>query len=274
MYGCNKFKIVFHTKYSELIVWLYLSFHIWSGGRKESLTYLCYIYHLHDQFLLVILPQAELVGAPVSRKGHREHLENTENRRFTYKELEKFTNKFERFIGQGGFGLVYYGRLEDNTEVAVKNSRCVERFIGQGGLGLVYYGRLEDNTEVAVKMCSESSSHGPDEFLAEVQSLTKVYHRNLVSLVGFCWEKDHLALVYEYMSQGNLYDHLRGLSIANVTTDYVIKREQLCSGLRSHTISVHCSRHCLNSEVVFGYLRLYLLQCMHISRGCVTKRKS
>ena len=81
--------------------------------------------------------EAELVSAPVSRRGHGEHLQSTENHRFTYMELEKFTNKFERFIGQGGFGLVYYGRLEDNTEVAVK-------------------------------MRSESSSHGLDEFLAEV----------------------------------------------------------------------------------------------------------
>ncbi len=39
-------------------------------------------------------------------------------------------------------------------------------------------------------------------------------HRNLVSLIGYCWEKDHLALVYEYMSSGNLSDYLRGLSIA------------------------------------------------------------
>ncbi|ONM54427.1 putative LRR receptor-like serine/threonine-protein kinase [Zea mays] len=106
-------------------------------------------------------------------------MNKTENRQFTYKELEKFTNNFKKFIGQGGFGPVYYGRLEDDTEVAVK-------------------------------MRSESSSHGLDEFLAEVQSLTKVHHRNLVSLIGYCWEKDHLALVYEYMSQGSLFDHLRG----------------------------------------------------------------
>nr|CAB3453197.1 unnamed protein product [Digitaria exilis] len=44
----------------------------------------------------------------------------------------------------------------------------------------------------------------------QVQSLSKVHHRNLVSLVGYCWEKGHLALVYEYMSQGNLCDRLRG----------------------------------------------------------------
>ncbi|CAM0878212.1 unnamed protein product [Alopecurus aequalis] len=117
--------------------------------------------------------------APVSIKSNGGHLQNTENRQFTYKELEKFTNKFERSIGQGGFGLVYYGRLEDGIEVAVK-------------------------------MRSESSTHGLDEFLAEVNSLTKVHHRNLVSLVGYCWEKDHLALVYEYMSRGSLCDHIRG----------------------------------------------------------------
>ena len=78
-------------------------------------------------------------SAPVSIKINGGHLQNTESRRFTYKELEMFTNKFERSIGQGGFGLVYYG--------------C-----------------LEDNTEVAVKMRSESSSHGLDEFFAEVLS--------------------------------------------------------------------------------------------------------
>uniref|UniRef100_A0A0D9XCS1 Protein kinase domain-containing protein n=1 Tax=Leersia perrieri TaxID=77586 RepID=A0A0D9XCS1_9ORYZ len=124
--------------------------------------------------------QPELPSAPEIRKQHEGVLQKVENRQFTYNELEKFTNKFERPIGRGGFGPVYYGRLEDNTEVAVK-------------------------------MRSESSSHGLDEFFAEVQSLTKVHHRNLVSLVGYCWEMDHLALVYEYMAQGNLCDHLRGL---------------------------------------------------------------
>ncbi|XBI48029.1 hypothetical protein VPH35_111856 [Triticum aestivum] len=122
--------------------------------------------------------EAELVSAPVSRRGHGEHLQSTENHRFTYMELEKFTNKFERFIGQGGFGLVYYGRLEDNTEVAVK-------------------------------MRSESSSHGLDEFLAEESSIS-----------GYCWEKDRLALVYEYMSQGNLFDHLRGKILASETLNW------------------------------------------------------
>uniref|UniRef100_A0A3B6LLP3 Protein kinase domain-containing protein n=1 Tax=Triticum aestivum TaxID=4565 RepID=A0A3B6LLP3_WHEAT len=146
---------------------LVLSYLIWRVKRKPKIC-------THDP-----PKESELQSAPGSTRSQGDHLQNTENRRFTYMELQKFTNKFERFIGQGGFGLVYYGRLEDNSEVAVK-------------------------------MRSESSSHGLDEFLAEVHSLTKVHHRNLVSLVGYCWEKDHLALVYEYMSRGNLCDHLRG----------------------------------------------------------------
>lgn len=43
-----------------------------------------------------------------------------------------------------------------------------------------------------------------------------MHHKNLVSLVGYCWEKDHLALAYEYMARGNLCDHLRGLSVTNL----------------------------------------------------------
>ncbi|TVU09250.1 hypothetical protein EJB05_42705, partial [Eragrostis curvula] len=132
-------------------------------------------------------PQVE--NATGSRKSHVDYLSKNENRRFTYKELEMFTNNFKRLIGQGGFGPVYYGRLEDNTEVAIK-------------------------------MRSESSSHGLDQFLAEVESLTKVHHRNIVSLIGYCWEKDHLALVYEYMSQGSLFDRVRGKNAAVETLNW------------------------------------------------------
>uniref|UniRef100_A0A0E0B1W4 Protein kinase domain-containing protein n=1 Tax=Oryza glumipatula TaxID=40148 RepID=A0A0E0B1W4_9ORYZ len=117
--------------------------------------------------------------APGSTTDHWSHLPINGSRQFTYEELKNFTLNFQRFIGQGGFGHVYYG--------------C-----------------LEDGTEVAVKMRSESSLHGLDEFLAEVQSLTKVHHRNLVSLVGYCWEEHYLALVYEYMPSGSLCDHMRG----------------------------------------------------------------
>ncbi|KAL6846308.1 hypothetical protein ACP4OV_023756 [Aristida adscensionis] len=150
-----------------LVLAILLAYFIWRQKRKNNIS---------THYPACDLQLENTLG---SRKSHGDPLQNTENRYFTYKELEKLTSNFKRFIGQGGFGLVYYGRLGDGSEVAVK-------------------------------MRSESSTHGLDEFLAEVQSLTKVHHRNLVSLLGYCWEEDHLALVYEYISKGSLCDHLRG----------------------------------------------------------------
>ncbi|XP_022992101.1 probable LRR receptor-like serine/threonine-protein kinase At1g05700 [Cucurbita maxima] len=80
--------------------------------------------------------------------------------------------------------------------------------IGEGGFGKVYYGALSDKTQVAIKLLSASSKQGPNEFKAEAQILTVVHHRNLVSLIGYCDEAEHKALVYEFMSNGNLRKHL------------------------------------------------------------------
>ncbi|VAH09522.1 unnamed protein product [Triticum turgidum subsp. durum] len=102
-----------------------------------------------------------------------------ETRQFTYNELERITNNLQQVLGKGGFGYVYDGFLEDGTQVAVK-------------------------------IRSESSNQGDKEFLAEVQILTRIHHKNLVSLIGFCKDGEHMALVYEFMSEGTLQDHIVG----------------------------------------------------------------
>eukprot|EP01018_Ginkgo_biloba_P039358 Gb_04759 [translate_table: standard] len=96
--------------------------------------------------------------------------------RFTYKELNKATKGFseERLIGSGGFGRVYRGILPNN--------------------GL----------EVAVKTVSHDSKQGIREFIAEISSLGRLQHRNLVQLRGWCKNQKELFLVYDYMPNRSL----------------------------------------------------------------------
>ncbi|ONI15689.1 hypothetical protein PRUPE_3G055800 [Prunus persica] len=102
-------------------------------------------------------------------------LESTK-RQFTYSEIIKMTNNFERVLGRGGFGTVYHGYI--------------------------------DHTQVAIKMLSASSVQGFQQFHAEVTLLMRVHHKNLTSLVGYCNDETKVGLVYEYMANGNLLNHL------------------------------------------------------------------
>ncbi|XP_044418771.1 probable LRR receptor-like serine/threonine-protein kinase At4g20450 [Triticum aestivum] len=102
-----------------------------------------------------------------------------ENREFSYRELKYITSNYSQEIGKGGFGAVFLGYLKNGNSVAVK-------------------------------VRSDSSSQGGKEFLAEARHLTRIHHKNLVSLIGYCKDKNHLALVYVYMPKGNLQNHLRG----------------------------------------------------------------
>ncbi|XP_058744358.1 probable LRR receptor-like serine/threonine-protein kinase At4g29180 [Vicia villosa] len=80
--------------------------------------------------------------------------------------------------------------------------------IGRGGFGSVYSGQMKDGHKVAVKMLSASSAQGPKEFQTEAELLMTVHHKNLVSFIGYCDEGDKMALIYEYLANGNLKDKL------------------------------------------------------------------
>lgn len=82
--------------------------------------------------------------------------------------------------------------------------------LGEGGFGCVYQGKLEDGTTVAVKVLKRFDGQGEREFLAEVEMLGRLHHRNLVKLLGICVEENARCLVYELIPNGSVESHLHG----------------------------------------------------------------
>ncbi|XP_023740389.1 probable receptor-like protein kinase At5g24010 [Lactuca sativa] len=99
--------------------------------------------------------------------------------------------------------------------------------IGSGGFGIVYKAILRDNFKVAVKRGVPGSRQGLPEFHTEITILSKIRHRHLVSLVGFCEEQSEMILVYEYMENGPLKNHLYGSNLPPLSWK---KRLEICIG--------------------------------------------
>ncbi|KAJ1691765.1 hypothetical protein LUZ63_015920 [Rhynchospora breviuscula] len=116
-----------------------------------------------------------------SHKGQHDLLKigGRSERMFTWKELQKATNAFskDRLLGSGGFGEVYKGILKDGTAVAVKSAKV---------------GNLKSTQQI----------------LNEVGILSLVNHKNLVKLLGCCVEAPQPLMVYEYIPNGTLFEHL------------------------------------------------------------------
>lgn len=85
-----------------------------------------------------------------------------------------------------------------------------ENVIGEGGYGIVYHGILQDNTQVAVKNLLNNRGQAEKEFKVEVEAIGRVRHKNLVRLLGYCVEGAYRMLVYEYVDNGNLDQWLHG----------------------------------------------------------------
>ncbi|CAJ2637983.1 unnamed protein product [Trifolium pratense] len=85
------------------------------------------------------------------------------------------------------------------------------RILGEGGFGLVYSGNLEDGSKVAFKVLKREDHHGDREFLSEVEMLSRLHHRNLVKLIGICTELSFRCLVYELIPNGSVESHLHGV---------------------------------------------------------------
>ncbi|KAG4164623.1 hypothetical protein ERO13_A13G028100v2 [Gossypium hirsutum] len=114
--------------------------------------------------------------------------------------------------GPSDVHLVEAGNMVISIQVLrdVTNNFSEENVLGRGGFGTVYKGELHDGTKIAVKRMESSvvSEKGLAEFKSEIAVLTKVRHRHLVALLGYCLDGNERLLVYEYMPQGTLSRHL------------------------------------------------------------------
>ncbi|KAL0552076.1 hypothetical protein IC582_011171 [Cucumis melo] len=102
----------------------------------------------------------------------------------------------------------------EETKLATKNFRP-DLILGEGGFGVVYKGFIDENIrpgfktmQVAIKELNREGFQGDREWLAEVNSLGQLSHPNLVKLIGYCCEDEYRILVYEYMANGSLEKHL------------------------------------------------------------------
>ncbi|GKD79079.1 cysteine-rich receptor-like protein kinase 10 [Tanacetum coccineum] len=84
------------------------------------------------------------------------------------------------------------------------NNFSAENKLGEGGFGPVYKGVLQDGKAIAVKRLSSNSGQGPQEFKTEVQLIIKLQHKNLVRLLGYCIKGIERLLIYEFMANNSL----------------------------------------------------------------------
>ena len=139
------------------------------------------------------LPPLASEGSMRARKSFRVPSLVGSLKQYRLKEIVDITERFKLELGRGGQGVVYFALLPDG-----RGKAAVKRLQNKAG-NLAVNGNLVDNynQEIIEK-----------EFWAELKTISRLHHRNLVALLGYCVEEDDLFLVYEFMGKGSLSQHL------------------------------------------------------------------
>ncbi|KAK3037434.1 hypothetical protein RJ639_031928 [Escallonia herrerae] len=155
--------------------------------------------------LLLILAGALVIG--------RHHHMKREARKILVKEREEILNASNSGKAAKTF------TVKELKRATINFSK--ENLLGSGGFGEVFKGVLEDGTITAVKRAKPGNTKGITQVLNEVRILCQVNHRSLVRLLGCCVELEQPLLIYEYVPNGTLFEHLHGLrSHECVTLDW------------------------------------------------------
>jgi serine/threonine protein kinase len=171
-------------------------------------------------------------------------------------DMTKSKKFFHNLINPFKFNSNKGGEVEDLEKIAAKEQKhfpfqtlvsATRDFhpankLGQGGFGPVYKGKLEDGREIAVKRLAHNSNQGKKEFLNEAKLLSRVQHRNVVSLFGFCVHGTEKLLVYEFVANQSL-DKLLFKSQRRDSLDWK-KRFDTISGVAKGLLYLHEDCHC------------------------------
>ncbi|XP_031253962.1 L-type lectin-domain containing receptor kinase I.8-like [Pistacia vera] len=177
------------------------------ASKKPGLLMIVLIVVAVAVFFIVVIVAAYIVW----KKKYEEVCEDWEReygpQRFPYKNLYKATRGFKD-----------------------------KELIGKGGFGKVYRGVLPSNEQIAVKRVSHDSEQGMKEFVAEIVSMRRLRHRNLVQLRGYCRRKREFILVYDYMPNGSLDKILYSNTEPNLNW---FQRFRIIRGIASGLLYLH-----------------------------------
>ncbi|GKV25019.1 hypothetical protein SLEP1_g34530 [Rubroshorea leprosula] len=139
------------------------------------------------------------------------------------------SNKMVAFVENDGFGSLQVSSERGPLVFTFKQLHSAtggfskSNVVGHGGFGLVYRGVLNDGTKVAIKFMDQAGKQGEEEFKMEVELLSRLHSPYLLDLIGYCSDNNHKLLVYEFVANGGLQEHLypaRVSSTVNVKLDW------------------------------------------------------